>query len=95
RETLGSLGLGALLDTNAIVMQKMLLLPLFGFIFYMELVTVIIQIFGRTFLGRRIFTMAPIHHHFELRGWSEEKTVMRFWIIHAAFVLLGLWVALY
>lgn len=91
----GSLGLGALLAINAIVINRMLLLPLLGFIFYLELTTVIIQVFGRHFLGRRIFTMAPIHHHFELRGWGEEKTVMRFWIVHAGFVLLGLWIALY
>src|SRR3989338_4957362 len=91
----GSLGLGALLAINMIIINRMLLLPFFGFIFYLELATVFIQFFSRHFLGRRVFTMAPIHHHFELRGWSEEKTVMRFWIIHAAFVLLGLWVALY
>lgn len=91
----GSLGLGALLAINAIVINKMLLLPLLGFIFYVEILSVIIQIFGRTFLGRRIFKMAPLHHHFELMGWGEEKTVMRFWIMHAAFVLLGIWVALY
>lgn len=91
----GSLGLGALLAINAIVINTMLLLPLLAFIFYVELASVIIQIFGRHLLGRRIFKMAPIHHHFELRGWSEEKTVMRFWILHAAMVLLGLWVALY
>ena len=91
----GSLGLGALLAINAIVINTMLLLPLLAFIFYVELSSVIIQVFGRHFLGRRIFKMAPLHHHFELRGWSEEKTVMRFWILHAAVVLLGLWVALY
>lgn len=91
----GSLGLGALLAINAIVINKMLLLPFIAFIFYLELITVIIQVFGRHILGRRIFKMAPIHHHFELRGWSEEKTVMRFWIMHAAVVLLGLWIALY
>jgi phospho-N-acetylmuramoyl-pentapeptide-transferase len=91
----GSLGLGALLAINAIVINKMLLLPFLAFIFYIELTTVVIQVFGRHFLGRRIFKMAPIHHHFELRGWTEEKTVMRFWIIHAAFVLLGLWIALF
>jgi len=91
----GSLGLGALLAINAIVINRMLLLPFIAFIFYVELITVIIQVFGRQFLGKRIFKMAPIHHHFELRGWSEEKTVMRFWIVHAAFVLLGLWIALY
>lgn len=91
----GSLGLGALLAINTIVINKMLLLPLLGFIFYAELVSVVIQIVGRYTLGRRIFKMAPIHHHFEMRGWSEEKTVMRFWIVHAAVVLLGLWIALY
>ena len=91
----GSLGMGALLAINAIVINRMLLIPLLGFIFYIEILSVIIQIFGRTFLGRRIFKMAPLHHHFELMGWGEEKTVMRFWILHAAFVLLGIWVALY
>ncbi len=91
----GSLGLGALLAINAIVINKMLLLPFLGFIFYIELISVIIQIGGRYILGRRIFKMAPIHHHFELRGWSEEKTVMRFWIVHAIVVMFGMWVALY
>ena len=91
----GSLGLGSLLAINAIVINQMLLLPFIAFIFYAELLSVIIQIFGRHILGRRIFKMAPIHHHFELRGWTEEKTVMRFWIIHAAVVILGIWIALY
>lgn len=91
----GSLGLGALLAINTIAINQMVLLPLLGFIFYVEITTVIIQIFGRYILGRRIFKMAPIHHHFELRGWSEEKTVMRFWIIHSTVVLLGLWIALF
>jgi len=91
----GSLGLGALLAINAIIINKMLLLPLLGFIFYIELSSVIVQIGGRYLLGRRLFKMAPIHHHFELRGWTEEKTVMRFWIVHALAVLLALWIALY
>ncbi len=91
----GSLGLGALMAINAIAIKEMLLLPFIGFIFYVELASVIIQILGRHLLGRRIFKMAPIHHHFELRGWSEEKTVMRFWILHAGMVLVGLWIALY
>ncbi|MBI2989590.1 MAG: phospho-N-acetylmuramoyl-pentapeptide-transferase [Candidatus Magasanikbacteria bacterium] len=90
----GSLGLGSLLAINAIVINKMLLLPFLGFIFYLELLSVIIQVLGRHLLRRRIFKMAPIHHHFEIRGWSEEKTVMRFWILHAGFVLLGVWIAL-
>ena len=91
----GSLGLGALLAINTIVINQMLLLPFLAFIFYVELGSVVIQVFGRHLLGRRIFKMAPLHHHFELRGWSEEKTVMRFWIIHAGVVLLGLWVSLF
>ena len=91
----GSLGIGALLAINTIVMKHMLLLPLFGFIFYIELISVIIQVAGRHLLHKRIFRMAPIHHHFELRGWSEEKTVMRFWVVHTVFVILGLWIALF
>jgi len=91
----GTLGLGALLAINTIAIKEIMLLPFIGFIFYVELASVIIQILGRHLLGRRIFKMAPLHHHFELRGWSEEKTVMRFWIMHAAVVLLGLWIALY
>ena len=91
----GSLGLGALLAINAIVIKEMTLLPLLAFIFYLELLSVIVQVAGRYILGRRIFKMAPLHHHFELRGWSEEKTVMRFWIIHGVVVLFGIWVALF
>ncbi|MFB6181843.1 MAG: phospho-N-acetylmuramoyl-pentapeptide-transferase [Candidatus Magasanikbacteria bacterium] len=91
----GSLGLGALLAINTIVIKKMLLLPILGFIFYLELASVILQIASRHLLGDRIFKMAPLHHHFELLGWSEGKTVMRFWIIHGFFVLLAVWIALY
>jgi phospho-N-acetylmuramoyl-pentapeptide-transferase len=91
----GSLGLGALLAINTIVINRMILLPFLGFIFYLELLTVIVQLIGRYFLGRRLFKMAPLHHHMELMGWSEEKTVMRFWVLHAAVVLLGVWIALY
>jgi phospho-N-acetylmuramoyl-pentapeptide-transferase len=87
----GSLGLGALLAINAIIINKMLFLPFFAFIFFIELLSVIIQVFGRMFLGKRIFKMAPIHYHFALHGWSEEKTVMRFWLIHLIVVLFGVW----
>lgn len=91
----GSLGLGALLAINAIAINRTLLLPFLGFIFYLEIITVIIQVLGRRLLGRRIFKMAPLHHHLELRGWSEEKIVMRFWIVHAFVVMVGIWVAFY
>jgi phospho-N-acetylmuramoyl-pentapeptide-transferase len=91
----GSLGLGALLAINAIVINHMIVLFFLGFMFYVEAITVLIQIAGRYALGKRIFKMAPIHHHFELLGWSEEKIVMRFWIIHLAFVFFGVWIALH
>jgi len=92
----GSLGLGSLLAINTIVINNMLLLPLLAFIFYVELLSVVVQIIGRYTLGRRILKMAPLHHHIELQyKWAEEKIVMRFWLIHAVAVLLGLWIALY
>lgn len=90
----GSLGLGALLAINTIALNRTLLLPLLGFIFYLETVTVIIQVISRRLLGKRIFRMAPLHHHFEFSGWSEEKIVMRFWLIHIFCVIVGIWIAL-
>lgn len=91
----GSLGLGALLAINVLVLKLVVVLPLLGFMFYIEAASVLVQITGRSLFGYRVFKMAPIHHHFELKGWSEEKTIMRFWIIHLAFVILGVWVALH
>lgn len=91
----GSLGLGALLAINAIAINRTMLIPFLGFIFYVEIISVIIQVFYRRLLGRRFFKMAPIHHHFEFRGWSEEKIVMRFWLIHGFFVILAIWMSLY
>lgn len=91
----GALGLGALLAINTVAVNKTLLIPLFGFIFYIEAASVIIQVFCRRLLGKRCFKMAPLHHHFEFRGWSEEKIVMRFWLIHLFFVLIALWMALH
>ena len=91
----GSLGLGALLAINAIVINQMIALFFLGFMFYIEAFSVLIQLAGKRLLGKKIFSMAPIHHHFEDKGWSEEKTVMRFWIIHLAFVIFGVWIALH
>lgn len=90
----GSLGLGALLAINALAINQFIPLMLLGLMFYVEATSVMIQVFGRTFLGIRIFKMAPLHHHFELMGWSEEKTIMRFWIVHLIFVIIGTWLAL-
>lgn len=91
----GSLGLGALLAINALVVNKMAILPLIAFVFYAEALSVIIQVAGRYIFGKRVFLMAPLHHHFELRGWSEEKTIMRFWVVHMALVLSGVWFGLH
>lgn len=91
----GSLGLGALLAINAIAINRTMLIPFLGFIFYIEIISVIIQVFCRRLLGRRFFKMAPLHHHFEFHGWSEEKIVMRFWLIHGFFILLAIWMSLY
>lgn len=88
----GSLSLGALLAVVAFTLRVPLLLPIIGFPFVAEIATVIIQSIGRRLLGRRIFKMAPIHHHFEMLGWSEEKVVMRFWIFGVISALVGLWI---
>lgn len=90
----GSLGLGALLAINAIAIQKTILIPFLGFIFYIEIFSVMLQVFSRRLFGKRLFKMAPLHHHFEIKGWNEEKTVMRFWIIHAFAVIFAVWLAL-
>ena len=90
----GSLGLGTLLAINAIAINHILLLPFLGFIFYIEIISVIIQLVYRRLLGRRFFRMAPLHHHFELKGWNEEKIVMRFWIVQGFMVILGVWISL-
>ncbi len=91
----GSLGLGALFAVNTLAIGEIGSIFFLGFVFYVEALTVVIQVLGRYILGRRIFRMAPIHHHFELIGWSEEKTIMRFWIIHFIFVVIGVWLALH
>jgi phospho-N-acetylmuramoyl-pentapeptide-transferase len=91
----GSLGLGALLAINMIAIDKTLFIPIFGFIFYLETFAVILQVISRRLFGRRLFKMAPLHHHLEFKGWSEEKIVMRFWIIHALMVVVGIWMAIY
>jgi phospho-N-acetylmuramoyl-pentapeptide-transferase len=91
----GSLGLGALFAVNTVAIGEIGSIFFLGFVFYIEALSVVIQIAGKYILGRKIFKMAPIHHHFEINGWSEEKTIMRFWIIHFIFVVFGIWLALH
>lgn len=83
----GSLSLGAALGTIAVMIKQEFLLVIVGGIFVMETLSVIIQVLSFKWRGKRVFRMAPIHHHFELKGWNEEKIVVRFWIIS---VILGL-----
>jgi phospho-N-acetylmuramoyl-pentapeptide-transferase len=87
----GSLALGSALGTLAIVLKKELLLPIIGGVFVAESLSVILQVwyFKRTG-GKRIFRMAPLHHHFELKGWSEPQVVVRFWIVAVLLALLSL-----
>jgi phospho-N-acetylmuramoyl-pentapeptide-transferase len=91
----GSLGIGALLAVNTLAIGELSSLFFLGFMFYIEAVSVIIQVASRYAFGRKVFAMAPLHHHFELKGWSEEKTVMRFWVVHFIFVVFGFWLALH
>ncbi len=87
----GALALGSAVGTLAILLKKELLLPIVGGIFVAETLSVILQVtyFKRTG-GKRLFKMAPLHHHFELKGWPESRVVVRFWIIGILLVLLSL-----
>jgi len=87
----GSLALGGALGSIAILLKKELLLVIVGGVFVIEVLSVIIQVLSYKYRGgKRVFKMAPIHHHFELSGWPESKVVVRFWIVGALFALLML-----
>ena len=87
----GSLSLGASLGTIAVITKQEILLVLVGGLFVMEALSVIFQVgFFKMTHGKRIFRMAPLHHHFELKGWSEPKVIVRFWIIAIALALLAM-----
>lgn len=91
----GSLGLGALMAVNAMAIGETSSLFFLAFMFYIEALSVVVQVISRHLFGRKVFAMAPLHHHFEIKGWSEEKTVMRFWVVHFIFVIFGFWLALH
>ncbi len=86
----GSLALGAALGVVAIVVRQELVFLLMSGVFVAETCSVILQVVGYKLTGRRIFRMAPLHHHFELKGWPEPKVIVRFWIVTVILVLLGL-----
>ena len=86
----GSLALGAALGVLAIIVRQEILLFIMGGIFVAETVSVILQVASFKMTGKRIFRMAPLHHHFELKGWPEPRVIVRFWIITLFLVLIGM-----
>ncbi|MFO1373304.1 MAG: phospho-N-acetylmuramoyl-pentapeptide-transferase [Agitococcus sp.] len=86
----GALALGAVLGVIAVIVRQEIVLFIMGGVFVMETVSVMLQVGSFKLRGKRIFRMAPIHHHYELKGWPETKVVIRFWIISFMLVLLGL-----
>ena len=87
---IGSLSLGAALGIVAVIVRQELVLFIMGGIFVLGTVSVILQVASFKMTGKRIFRMAPIHHHFELKGWPEPKVIVRFWLISVVLVLIGL-----
>jgi phospho-N-acetylmuramoyl-pentapeptide-transferase len=86
----GALALGAALGVVAVIVRHEIVLFIMGGVFVLETVSVILQVASYRLTGKRIFRMAPIHHHFELKGWPEPRVIVRFWIITVVLVLIGL-----
>jgi phospho-N-acetylmuramoyl-pentapeptide-transferase len=86
----GALALGAALGVVAVIVRSELVLLVMGGVFVMETVSVMLQVASFKLTGRRIFRMAPLHHHFELKGWPEPRVIVRFWIVTVILVLIGL-----
>ena len=87
---MGSLAMGSAIGTVAVVVRQELLLLIMGGVFVVETLSVILQVMSFKLTGKRLFRMAPIHHHFELKGWPEPKVIVRFWIVTAILVLIAL-----
>ena len=87
---IGALELGAVLGTIAVIVRQELVLVIMGGVFVIETLSVMIQVASFKLTGKRVFRMAPIHHHFELKGWPEPRVIVRFWIISVVLVLVGL-----
>jgi phospho-N-acetylmuramoyl-pentapeptide-transferase len=86
----GALALGAALGTIAVIVRQEVVLFIMGGIFVVETVSVMVQVASFKLTGRRVFRMAPLHHHYELKGWPEPRIIVRFWIITVVLVLVGL-----
>ena len=87
---IGALSLGAALGVVAVVVRQEIVLAIMGGVFVVETLSVMIQVASFKLTGKRVFRMAPLHHHFELKGWAEPKVIVRFWIITVILVLIGL-----
>ncbi len=87
---IGSLALGAALGVIAVLVRQELVLFIMGGVFVMETLSVVLQVASFKMTGKRIFKMAPLHHHFELKGWPEPRVIVRFWIVTVVLVLIGL-----
>ena len=90
----GAMSLGTTLGVVAILTNTALLLPIIGFLFVIESLSVLIQLLSRKFFNRKMFLSSPIHHHFEALGWGEPKIVMRFWMIGAVVAVIGIIIVL-
>jgi phospho-N-acetylmuramoyl-pentapeptide-transferase len=86
----GALALGAALGTIAVVVRQEIVLFIMGGVFVVETLSVMLQVGSFKLTGKRIFRMAPLHHHYELKGWKENQVVVRFWIITMMLILVGL-----
>jgi phospho-N-acetylmuramoyl-pentapeptide-transferase len=86
---IGALALGAALGVVAVIVRQEIVLAIMGGVFVVETLSVMIQVASYKLTGRRVFRMAPLHHHFELKGWAEPKVIVRFWIITVILVLVG------
>ena len=86
----GALAIGAALGTVAVIVRQEIVLAIMGGIFVIETLSVILQVISFRLTGRRLFRMAPLHHHYELKGWAEPKIIVRFWIVSLILVLIGL-----
>ena len=87
---IGALGIGAAIGIVAVMVRQELILFIMGGLFVIETLSVIVQVLSFKITGKRIFKMAPLHHHYELKGWAEPKVIVRFWIITVILVLIGL-----
>ncbi|GHT57730.1 hypothetical protein FACS1894109_10530 [Spirochaetia bacterium] len=86
----GSLSLGGVVATISLIIKKEILVLIIGGVFVLEIMSVVIQVVSFKLRKKRVFRMAPIHHHFELSGWAETKVVIRFWILGGLFAIIAL-----